>query len=765
MSTSGRAMSWWVAGMLLVAGIVGAAALLIINTGLATAASAAGLAGAVTGAVSAVMRYVRRGTQLPRPSTPEQLNQAAAALCERLLAQWTAEAAARGITIPLPAQLRWSLTTRPVTPPLPDVLPSAPSQPEHRDSPNPAELDSAVSATLRTGGALEQLVNLYRGLRRKRLAIIGSPGSGKTATAILLILEELHTCREQPDKPVPFLASLASWNPDRQRLADWIAGLLEREHPQLKDPAYGAEVARQLVDTGRVALFLDAFDELAEEARPMALRAIDRHTAGPVVLASRPEEYENAVQRDPFSGAPVIELMAVAADTAADYLTTDVPPSLVEDWTTVGAHLRSHPDGPAAVGLSTALMLGLAREEYVAGPAQKSPTELLDVGRFPTARAVENHLLDALVPAAFPEGPPPDDVPGPHFSGSKARRCLGFLAMRLQARGEREIAWWGLPELIARVHVKLALGVGVGVIAVGAGIGVVALNVAVSVTLGVEYDLGAALWSTLAAGLVAGLIAAWSIAADQYAGAVYWPGWRRIFAYRQGRDLAPAVRRGLLVGLTAGLGWASVSWLSVRLNPDLEIGLVEGLVGGLALGLAFGLGLGFAFGFERAFRAPEDIAARLAPRESLAASMRYSLLIGLGAGVLAGLLTGLSQWLVGPLLIEDPAPRWAALASALAIGLGFGLIATLIYGQLGRWLVACTLLAARGRAPVRLMRFLDEAHHRGVLRQNGSVYEFRHARLQERLALPRVAKAPGADSSVERLRPPTPATELNAEQP
>jgi hypothetical protein len=44
-------------------------------------------------------------------------------------------------------------------------------------------------------------------------------------------------------------------------------------------------------------------------------------------------------------------------------------------------------------------------------------------------------------------------------------------------------------------------------------------------------------------------------------------------------------------------------------------------------------------------------------------------------------------------------------------------------------------LALRGRLPWRLMRFLADAHvHRGVLRQAGAFYQFRHAELQRHLA-------------------------------
>jgi hypothetical protein len=52
----------------------------------------------------------------------------------------------------------------------------------------------------------------------------------------------------------------------------------------------------------------------------------------------------------------------------------------------------------------------------------------------------------------------------------------------------------------------------------------------------------------------------------------------------------------------------------------------------------------------------------------------------------------------------------------------------------GRFSVALPVLAARGSLPVRVMRFLDDAYTRGVLRRSGAVYQFRHARLQEILA-------------------------------
>jgi hypothetical protein len=60
----------------------------------------------------------------------------------------------------------------------------------------------------------------------------------------------------------------------------------------------------------------------------------------------------------------------------------------------------------------------------------------------------------------------------------------------------------------------------------------------------------------------------------------------------------------------------------------------------------------------------------------------------------------------------------------------FGLVSTVW----GRYVIARTRLALAGRLPWHLMAFLDDAHQHGVLRRAGAVYQFRHTRLQERLA-------------------------------
>lgn len=156
-------------------------------------------------------------------------------------------------------------------------------------------------------------------------------------------------------------------------------------------------------------------------------------------------------------------------------------------------------------------------------------------------------------------------------------------------------------------------------------------------------------------------------------------------------------------------------------------------------------------------------------------ALGMSLTIGLALGLISGLAAGLHSWLVFPAdtaravnpltgLHTDRATvitrGVTLLASALLAGLlssqlrsAPGLQATWVYLWLGHaawlpvspfavflsawgWFLITRLwLCGSGRLPWRLMTFLEEAHQRGVLRQTGAAYEFRHARLQEQLAI------------------------------
>jgi hypothetical protein len=145
----------------------------------------------------------------------------------------------------------------------------------------------------------------------------------------------------------------------------------------------------------------------------------------------------------------------------------------------------------------------------------------------------------------------------------------------------------------------------------------------------------------------------------------------------------------------------------------------------------FGLGSGLVFGLVRWARTPLESEEATSPRSALNADRTLYL-------ALTSLFTVMSVLTF-------------ALAAGLSInggflaGLRFGLVAGVVGGIViglllvfaGAWplyLLARTWLALRGRLPWRLTAFLEDAHKMGILRQVGAVYQFRHARLQDRLS-------------------------------
>lgn len=99
------------------------------------------------------------------------------------------------------------------------------------------------------------------------------------------------------------------------------------------------------------------------------------------------------------------------------------------------------------------------------------------------------------------------------------------------------------------------------------------------------------------------------------------------------------------------------------------------------------------------------------------------LVFGLSTGLVIGLATGLASGSAIGLAI--------GLVSGLLTALGFAVV---IGAGAAMWLgVAQVVWLVRGR-PVRFIPLLETALRQHVLRQAGSVYQFRHAALQDYLA-------------------------------
>jgi hypothetical protein len=224
-----------------------------------------------------------------------------------------------------------------------------------------------------------------------------------------------------------------------------------------------------------------------------------------------------------------------------------------------------------------------------------------------------------------------------------------------------------------------------------------------------------------------------------------------------------------------------------RFVPGLAIGAVAGLGMGLPYQLAFtaGLALGFALAVSVWLDIPADMARVSSPRivltQDRTATFSFGLVVALSTGLAGGFGTGLTSRFAFGVANDFK----AALAGALMGAIVGGVLGGRMYGRVGRCMFALTgavlgflqfeppntgshtilgliaygvtgglacgcvgmlsrawgtyavsrlWLALHGNLPWRLMRFLDDAHRRGVLRQSGAMYQFRHARVQDYLA-------------------------------
>ncbi|MEW9517559.1 NACHT domain-containing protein [Streptomyces tubercidicus] len=176
----------------------------------------------------------------------------------------------------------------------------------------------------------------------------------------------------------------------------------------------------------------------------------------------------------------------------------------------------------------------------------------------------------------------------------------------------------------------------------------------------------------------------------------------------------------LAIGPTLGLGVGLMGWL--------VYGPAYGLVGALAFGLVGALVFGLAVGLTSE---QPDLTTRVGPVTLLIQDRRVFLVVALAGGLTGGLMFGFSDWLA----YGFPDGLVVGLAAGLAVGLVIGLGVGLKRTAWADFVVARAYLVMRHRVPWALMTFLQDAHERrGVLRQVGAVYHFRHIDLQRHLA-------------------------------
>jgi hypothetical protein len=531
---------------------------------------------------------------------------------------------------------------------------------------------------------------VFRMLSSQQLVVLGEAGSGKTIATMILALNLLVDPRST--EPVPFPVLIASWRPDVQHFDNWLADKLTREFPFLASE-YGHNTALRLITTGRVMPILDGLDEIPEMLRPTAIDKLDQ-AAGERswVLTCRTSEYQDAMPASAqvLSSAFVLELEPVGLDDAITFLAATE--SATARWQSVLAGLPADPDAPLAQALASPLMVSLARTVYLA--PETTPSELLNVSRFPDREAVERRLFDGLIPTVYPKKPRSSEGrqkatrdPTP----DQARRWLTFLACHLDRHHTFDLAWWQLTYALSLPQARALAGILTSL--------TIGLTIAVSLAI-VSTPLNGLLFE-MTFGVFAGLAVGISTrpAIDSPTGQP-----NRLPRRLRLRVPGPVVRLGLLVGLVGALVFGATLYSS-----GSEFAVLIGLIVLFLAVLLFVL----LFGIE-----PVELDREVNPARVLRLDRRARLVIGLLASLIVGI------------------PFWFGISHALGAGGGLAVgIAYVSSGPYGRFSQARIWLFCRRRLPLELMMFLADAHDRQVLRQVGSVYQFRHPRLQERLVL------------------------------
>lgn len=692
---------------------------------------------AVPGMAAGIVAWWRTSSAARRVLAPPDVARAKDVLAGLVAEQWETEAALRSLDDPTPMPVQWRLTARPGLMDHPGNIASG-----------PLTFDGSSDR-------IAQFADRFRGLKRRRLVVLGGPGTGKTTLAVQLLLHLLGTRTD--GEPIPVLLSVAGWDTDAHpRLHDWLAARLDADYPALRAGELGAGVPRALASRGEILPVLDGLDELPDAARRKVITALNRSlgTRDQLILTSRTREYARAVDAagDVVTAAAVIKPKALTAAVAAGYIEARLPPEPAPGWKRLLATLREPLDrngATAAVAeiVSTPLGLWLLCTTYLT--AGDDPAVLLDRDGFATAAALRSHLLDRVIPALIASRPPsaePGELfrPRRHHDPAKVREWLGALAYYLNRvpvgsgrGGTRDFAWWELARNAALFDPRTPAGhrrtgtytlhgvtVGIGfAVVVGLLVGVPArepvLGPVIGFLSGLAIGTSALIWPDNSPGFadlrLAGRVNA--LVRQLLSG---------IFTLTLPMSLI--LGTGVVIGSSARLGTAGIVR---RLPVSAEIAATIGLVAGIVWA-----SIRWAETPTPEGRASSPLANWRIDRSLNLLRIALVVLLGTAAGAVttlifarglsAGDTTGLmSVVLTLTMCVEALASRHHAWPA---------------------YLLATYRSAGRHRLPRRLMVFLDDAHRLGLLRAVGPIYQFRHAELQDHLAaahrpLPRFHRA------------------------
>lgn len=640
-------------------------------------------------------------------SLPEVADQFAEAVRE----QWSREAQARRLNDPYPLPVAWRQADPSLFATWDSLVTAA-----RTGAGWPAQEGPWISGPGGLAGEGRELADLLIRIPTGRLVVLGGPGAGKSVLMVRLVLDLL--ARRAPGGPVPVLVSVASWDPAGQEFREWLAMQLSATSPGLNaavatDPVKRTRI-QALIDEGFLIPVLDGLDEMPDSVRGRAIAKINDslQAGGRLVITCRTAAYRKAVRPNRGTGIVItaaagVELLPVSPSVVVDYLRADAGgPTGAHRWDAV---FRDVDVNTALMEVfSSPLMVALTRVIYNPRPGEAAGglPSLKELDLLTTKEAIEAHLLDAFIPAAYRSGPV--SRRWRQWSIGQSEAWLEVLASHLERTlDSTDLAWWQLARAIPRRKIRLAGG-----LTIGAACGAAAFTAA-----GIAGGIAAGLKNGPLSGIIAGLLF--------------------------------GIFTGLSVALVEGLAALLMPWKErppshgLRLHPErawfLPFALVAGLLGGILNdprggGLADRAGFGLLFGLLGILpftlqATLSDLSTAIGPRASLRRDRRAALSSGIAIAVAIVLLFTIvaSQDRTNPLI-------GVATVSVVLPGVPLGVWASCSWSAWPRWLSVHNWLALRRKLPWRLMSFLEEAHAIGILRQVGTFYQFSHVDLQRRLA-------------------------------
>lgn len=605
-------------------------------------------------------------------SPGERASRLAGDLAAQVLADWKAELPIRGLEERRRMAVRWRLA----------------------EGSNPG---AGLAESLPEGGVLEELTGAIGAEvdadRLPRLVITGAIGGGKTAACVLLVVElaERHT-------RLPVLFQLAAWDPDTS-LRDWMAGQLPEIYPSVGEGSYGRRVA-EIMTRRHILPILDGLDEVNDPAK--ALRAIDEELAGrPFVMTCRTAEFEASNSGHVLHQAVITELQPLRPDEVISVLEAYEPSSVNGPLGSLQSDLAANPKGPLSEALSTPFMVSLARSAGVAHA--ELPQE---------ADGIRQYLLGAFVRQAYlSDDPllPAQRAAFPHVGYEQARFYLSFLAEHADVAGR--LAWWRLYRTVPRVQFLI--------------LGILQATVACSGLAAGFFALFGRPWLGFWIGFVVGVIGALVV---------------ELIPVDDPRRTVPTLRPSQPptkreLARIGGFGFMGAAALAA--GTLVLYGPVEYTVTGAVLS-------GFTYALARYISQRNDPLKVVTPERLMRAdrvTVFNSWLVGAVPGALTGFYLGYRfhdghRASLGALyILRYPSLELAllgAIGGCVLSSAGLGLMA-MGASAWGRFFWARVFLAFRHRTPLRLMTFLHDAHHRGILREVNGYYEFRHHLLRQYL--------------------------------